>query len=35
MRQTCDALQESEADSTLSEVEIRARYCIPRPDTNG
>lgn len=35
MRQTCEALQESEAGSTFSEVEIRARYGIPRSDTNG
>ncbi len=34
-----EALQESEADlaagGTFSEEEIRARYGIPRPDTNG
>ncbi|UJL31862.1 hypothetical protein HZU38_15240 [Mycolicibacterium vanbaalenii] len=34
-----EALQESEADpaagSTFSEDDIRARYGIPRPDTNG
>lgn len=35
MRQICEALQESEADSTLNEEEIRARYGIPRSDTNG